>query len=179
MTRHPTPRVFVTCLATYNSGTLHGEWVDATDGDDLTESVERILASSPIANAEEFFWSDTDGLPKQIGEYTSIKTTAAVGALVEEHGLAMVEFVADYAGGVEDTDNLEGLIDEVMIHSDGEGLIDECHLIASWAEQTAEELGSDIPDWVRVDWEATGRDMLMDYHWQEINSQLYMLPPGA
>lgn len=179
MSRHPTPRVFVTCLAAYNNGTLHGEWVDATDEDDLTESVERILASSPIADAEEFFWSDTEGFGNLVSEYTSIKTTAAVGALVEKHGLSMVEFVADYAGSVEDTDELERLIDEVIAYSIAEEWPTERQLIESWAEERASDMGCDIPNWLQVDWEATGRDLLMDYHWEVIDGQLLMLPPGT
>lgn len=177
--KHPTPQVFVTCLAAYNNGTLHGEWVEATDEDELRESVKRVLASSPEPDAEEFFWSDTDNLPDQIGEYTSIKTTTAVGALVEEHGLFMVQFVADYASDIEDADNLARLLDEVITYSDGERWTSEGHLIAAWAEEYFAELDCDIPEGVIVDWEATGRDMLMGYHLEEVDGTLYMLPPGA
>jgi len=34
-----TPRVYVACLASYNNGILHGEWIDATDADEIREEI--------------------------------------------------------------------------------------------------------------------------------------------
>lgn len=45
-----TPRVYVACLASYNDGILHGEWVDAVDADEIQEGIDRVLFSSPRPN---------------------------------------------------------------------------------------------------------------------------------
>ena len=37
-----TPRIYVACLAAYNGGTLHGEWIDAD------QSADDIATSSDI-----------------------------------------------------------------------------------------------------------------------------------
>lgn len=39
-----TPRIYVACLASYNNGRMHGEWIDATaDADEMQAEVDRIL----------------------------------------------------------------------------------------------------------------------------------------
>ena len=41
-------RIYVACLAAYNSGHLHGQWIDADQSaDDIQEEVNAMLASSP------------------------------------------------------------------------------------------------------------------------------------
>ena len=55
MTNTDTPRIYVACLASYNAGILHGEWVDVEgdeDGniDDLWASVAHMLRESPEPN---------------------------------------------------------------------------------------------------------------------------------
>ena len=46
-----TSRIYIACLASYNNGRLHGEWIDATsDADDMGEQVARILRASPYPN---------------------------------------------------------------------------------------------------------------------------------
>jgi antirestriction protein len=55
-------RIYVACLAAYNNGHLHGQWIDATqDSDSLHEEVRKILAASPIKNAEEWAIHDNEG----------------------------------------------------------------------------------------------------------------------
>ena len=40
-----TPRIYVACLASYNAGILHGEWIDATDADVIREAIANMLSS--------------------------------------------------------------------------------------------------------------------------------------
>jgi antirestriction protein len=45
------PRIYIACLASYNNGVLHGEWIDAEDdADTMQEQVNRILRASPYPN---------------------------------------------------------------------------------------------------------------------------------
>jgi hypothetical protein len=39
-----TPKIYVACLAAYNSGYLHGKWLDALDEDEINKDIYEILA---------------------------------------------------------------------------------------------------------------------------------------
>ncbi|WP_164090762.1 antirestriction protein ArdA, partial [Stenotrophomonas maltophilia] len=45
-------RIYVACLASYNAGVLHGEWIDleGRDADDVRDEIARILRESPHPN---------------------------------------------------------------------------------------------------------------------------------
>lgn len=99
MTSTSTPQAWIGCLAAYNAGTLHGEWIDATDVDTLEEGRKHVLSTSPVPGAEEAFVADYDGfgeLASALGEYPDFEKVAEIGALIDEHDGA---FIA-YAGNV-------------------------------------------------------------------------------
>ena len=49
-TQTHTGRIYVACLASYNAGILHGEWIEATaDADELKARVQAMLDRSPEA----------------------------------------------------------------------------------------------------------------------------------
>lgn len=52
--------ICIQCLASRNEGNLHFEWVDLPASQD---DIDRVLKSSPVANAEEYEIADTDGVP--------------------------------------------------------------------------------------------------------------------
>ena len=90
-------QIFITCLAAYNNGTLHGEWVDIDrDIDDIQEDIDRILESSPEEDAEEFFITDYE-LPFKIGEYESIEDILEKLEPIKEHGEAYAAYM-DWIG---------------------------------------------------------------------------------
>jgi antirestriction protein len=47
-----TPRIYVACLASYNAGIHHGEWIDADDVDEAWETVAAVLRRSPCPNVQ-------------------------------------------------------------------------------------------------------------------------------
>lgn len=157
---HTTPRVFATCLAAYNNGHLHGRWIDATDPDDMRAEIADILASSPIPDAEEYFFSDTEGFGHLVFEYTRVDQVARLGALIEEHGLEPVELVAESVNC--NAGDIERHIDEVERYSAGQ-YVSKRRTLECWAQEQAEEYG-DVPSWLHIDWEATARDLLLGYH---------------
>ena len=62
----PDVGIYVACLASYNSGHLHGAWLDLegdTDEDDIQAGIDWILATSPEPGAEEWAMHDSAGLP--------------------------------------------------------------------------------------------------------------------
>jgi len=82
-------RIFVSCLASYNNGKLHGTWVncEGLDAEDLTAEVEAMLAASSVPLAEEFAIHDHEGFAAfDIGEFTSLAEIADIVALLDEYG---------------------------------------------------------------------------------------------
>jgi len=106
-------QIYIACLASYNNGTLHGKWIDATsDVDEMQEDVNALLRSSKqpnvmvecptcggvchvracltckgsgeVPSAEEFAIHDFDGIPN-IGEYCGLQAVADYVEFVEAH----------------------------------------------------------------------------------------------
>jgi antirestriction protein len=98
MTTTVQPRVYVACLAAYNSGILHGKWIDADqDIDDLWADIAEVLKSSPIPGAEEWAVHDHEYMGN-LGEYPGAERIVAIGQAVAEHGeayLAWLDIVDD------------------------------------------------------------------------------------
>ena len=43
------PQIYVACLASYNSGILHGEWIDVSQSEnDIMADIQTMLENSPI-----------------------------------------------------------------------------------------------------------------------------------
>ena len=133
-TTETTPRVWIGDLAAYNAGHLHGEWVDATDAEELHEAGRRIIASSPADFPEELFIADHEGFGDLIGEYTPLDTVAEIGAALEEHGDGL-RYYAENIGEryfAEDVDAAVEGYEEALCGSGYDSLRD-------YAEQQAEE----------------------------------------
>ena len=82
-TNNTTRRVYAACLAAYNSGRLHGRWIDATQGaDHIRDEIAAMLAASPEPGAEEFAFHDSEGLGG-LGEFESIDRVAALGEALD------------------------------------------------------------------------------------------------
>ena len=74
------PRVYAACLAAYNNGILHGEWIDADqDVDDIHAEIQAMLKRSPIKGAEEWAFHDHEYMG-QISEYESVEHVSEIGA---------------------------------------------------------------------------------------------------
>ena len=67
------PRIYVACLASYNAGILHGEWIDLDGSEDIGERIGHILRSSPVDDAEEWAVHDHE-FCGSLGEYPGVKT---------------------------------------------------------------------------------------------------------
>jgi antirestriction protein len=178
-----TPRVYAACLASYNAGTLHGEWIDAVDADELREGIAEMLRESPnpnvtidcpdcphiispqdncttcngsgkVRSAEEWAFHDNEGWGEYpVSEHADIDDLAELGRCIEEHG----EAFAAYAG------NIGGDADEAGFE---EAYCGEWDSEEAYAEDTMDDL-YDIPDHLvmYIDWEAVARDWFCgDYY---------------
>jgi len=98
-TTQTTAKVYVACLAAYNNGILHGCWIDANqEAEAIQDAIKDMLASSPIANAEEWAIHDYEGFcGLRLSEYESIEKVAEMAEMIEEHGESWAKF-AEYEG---------------------------------------------------------------------------------
>lgn len=148
-----TPSIYAACLAAYNSGYLHGAWIDAgQDEEAIRAEIAAILKRSPIAGAEEYAIHDYEGFESlRISEYEGISSVVRKAVFIAEHG-ALGAAVAEHFGG--DLDEAEKALTE---HYFGEYL----DLADFIEESTANAI--DVPRELAgyIDWEAMARDAEM------------------
>ena len=162
-----TPYIYVASLTDYNSGRLHGEWIDATqDPDDIFDDIQDMLARSPANRrrgvhvsvpapkpvAEEWAIHDFENFGGlNLSQYESIENISAVGQLIEEHG-EMVGELVDYFGGLEYLDDAREALEERFA-----GSYDE---LVDWAYDELEDLVSELPEWIHnyIDYQSYARD---------------------
>ncbi len=153
-------KTFVTCLAAYNNGYLHGRWVEVTsDPDDLRDAIAAVLADSPAPGAEEHFFSDYDtalNMSVPFDEYESIETLCEFVEAVERCDDQEV-FAAAY--GKFYSEGLDSVIDRA----------ESCYradTFRDFADESADELLlTDVPEPARFyfDYEAHARDLREDF----------------
>lgn len=96
--QHDTPRIWIGSLADYNAGRLIGEWVDATDLDEMYEALDRVLAQSKEEVAEEYYIGDHENFGDfKVYTYEPLDILSAVGEAIDEHGPAVAAWIA-YTG---------------------------------------------------------------------------------
>lgn len=164
-----TPRIYVACLASYNAGTLHGEWIDATDADTIREAIQAVLKRSPCPGAEEWAIHDYKGfgqlrlseclnrnLKSSPYNLEDIDRVAELGALIDEHGEAFAAY-ANHVG-----------VDYATEEGFEEAYCGEWDSEEAYAENLFDELYlHEVPEYVQhyIDYEAFSRDLFInDYY---------------
>ena len=144
------PRIYVACLASYNAGTLHGEWIDADqDADAIHKEIQEMLSRSREFIAEEWAIHDYEGFGGyELSEWESIADVARIAENIEEHG----EVFGALLSHTGDLDHAE----EVM----NDGYMGEWNSLADYAESSTRDC-HEIPDFLDyyIDWQAMSRDM--------------------
>lgn len=160
------PRIYVACLAAYNNGILHGEWIDAdqTVGE-LHEAVQRMLAVSPEPGAEEWAIHDVEGFgPLRLGEYESLERVAAIAAGISKHGEAFTAWLSY------DSDR-----DSVQLQAFEDAYLGEWESLRAYAEDHAEQAGLwDAAEKAGSPYVVVDIDMLT----RDLDIELYALPSG-
>lgn len=145
-------RIYVACLAAYNSGILHGEWIEI--GDDIDETwnqIRNVLASSPIPDAEEWAIHDFEGFGGiRLSEWESIERIHELTEFMQEHDEIGALALDHYCGDIEDA--TRALENYMGCYSS----------IADYAQEITESC-TEIPEHLQfyIDYERMGRDMDM------------------
>jgi antirestriction protein len=172
-----TPRIYVACLAAYNNGILHGEWIDADQSaDDIHEAAQRMLAASPQPGAEEWAIHDYEGFGSlRLGEYESLERVAAIAAGIAEHGEAFTAWLSY------DSDR-----DPVDTSAFEDAYLGEWDSLRAYAEDYAESTGMyDAADragspYVVVDIDMLTRDLDIElYTVESDHNTVYVFDPNA
>jgi antirestriction protein len=157
------PRIYVACLAAYNSGWLHGAWIAVDDdADEVRTRIAAMLKASPVAGAEEWAihdYEDFGGV--EIAEYAGIERVVEVAAFLRSRG-RLGGLVLEHVGG------------EV---SAAERALDDQYrgLFSSLADcfEDLTEASMTVPEALRndIDYEAMGRDAAL-------NGEVFTLETG-
>ncbi|KKL79783.1 hypothetical protein LCGC14_2011310 [marine sediment metagenome] len=145
-------RIYVACLASYNAGKLHGEWIDANQSaEEIGEEVATMLKESPEPNAEEWAIHDYEGFGDlMLSEHESFETIASIAERVEKHGEPWLAYVGEvglmYADEFEDAycgewDSFKDYVEEAAR---------SCHTIPEWLDYY-------------IDWEGMAEAWRQDY----------------
>ncbi len=154
------PRIYVACLAAYNSGYLHGAWIDAAQEPwSIFDDVKAMLAASPVRGAEEWAihdYEDFGGV--RIEEYTGFERVSGLAAFIAEHGEIGAALLAHYCGDLDEA--REAMADRYM---------GEHTSLADYVQDLTEE-STPIPQPLRyyIDYQAMARDA-------ELNGELFAL----
>ncbi len=133
MTKQLRPIIYVACLAAYNAGHLHGQWLNAArDADDIYADIREMLAKSPEPNAEEWAIHDYEDFGDiRIAEYKGIPEVSRLALCIAEHGAPFAgyanyvdtdyatpeSFLDAYCGQyVSEREYAEELFDELYLH---------------------------------------------------------------
>lgn len=160
-------KIYVACLAAYNNGYLHGEWIDATqDLNDIQEQVQTMLRNSPVEDAEEYAIHDFEGYGSyRLSEYEGLESAHDLACFIEEHGEVAAELLNHFCDLEEAKKSME------------ENYRGVYRSVADFAQELTEETG-DIPkhlefyiDYTRMayDMEVSGDIFTIEMNHEEVH----------
>ena len=163
------PKIYLACLAAYNSGYLYGKWIDANqDVNCLQEEVNKVLTESPIPHAEEWAIHDDEGFGSlRIEESTSLETVSQLASFVVEHDELGAEVLSHACGNLDDAHRLL----EECYHGEFNNEEDFAYY---W---THEVDCREIPEYLQnyIDYKAMAHDWFMgDFFSIELNHKIHV-----
>lgn len=154
MNNNLNPEIYVACLSAYNSGCLHGAWIDATmDESDIYSAIQTMLSKSPVADAQEWAIHDyTDFGNNVLSEHSGVDAVQAKATFIKEHGSIAIALL-EYYGDLQDAaDALEDFYRG------------EWNSELDFATEFFHEMHHDISDNIRfyIDYDAFRRDLFIN-----------------
>jgi antirestriction protein len=154
-------QVYIACLAAYNNGHLHGDWIDiAQPAENIQAEIDRLLQTSPATDeAEEWAIHDIDcqgiqNLP------TDAEALAEIGAALEEHGKPFALYWNDFTQSNTSIDR--------AIENYQEAYLGCYESVEDYAQEILEELGitaavekAGLPQYY-IDFKSYGNDLALN-----------------
>ncbi|MEL6692765.1 MAG: antirestriction protein ArdA [Pseudomonadota bacterium] len=145
------PRIYLACVASYNSGRLYGTWVEADQGEEhFWAALRAMIAGSPEPGAEEWAIHSYEGFEgAELSESASFEHVCALAEFIAEHGELGAK-VYEYCGN--DLDDARATFERYA------GAYSSA---AAFAEELHDDLGTQIPEGLQyyIDWQALAKDM--------------------
>lgn len=168
------PKIYVACLASYNAGHLHGEWILADqEPQEIQAAIHSMLGKSPEPFAEEWAIHDYEGFSSiSLGEWPSLERVSTLAKLIAEHGEPFALWYQNQDGSNFDCSELEEMFLEQW-----QGAFES---ETDFAYKLLEETGklSELPTWAQsyFDYESYARDLNIsgDFSFARHNCQTYV-----
>lgn len=158
MTNTMNPRIYVACLASYNNGILHGDWIEIDGWENIQKRISEILKSSSIPSAEEWAVHDHE-LCGHLGEYPGLDTLEAI----QNAFVAAERNFVEWEPFVAYCEHLGELISRDQILNFQEAYAGTAECLETWCERFLCESGQldEIPERFQIyfDIEKFSRDM--------------------
>jgi len=161
-----TPRIYAACLASYNNGSLYGEWIDADQGaDDIQTEITEMLRASPEPGAEEWAIHDYEGFcGLSIGEYENIESVSLLAQLITKHGAAFACYLSDKGAEYATEEHFQA--DYSGEHENEESFAED------WFRE-CNEIPKELDDY--IDWERVASDLFIsDFMSQKYEGKTYV-----
>ncbi|MEP0068524.1 antirestriction protein ArdA [Pyruvatibacter sp.] len=143
-------RIYVACLASYNSGIHHGLWIDATQSvEAIHDQISAMLNASQIEDAEEYAIHDYEGFEGvPIFEQQSIESAVEIAAFINKHATLGGKLIS-YFGDLEEA--RETISDRY---------VGECSSLEAFARELTEETTT-VPQTLAfyIDYKLMARDL--------------------
>jgi antirestriction protein len=155
------PKIYAACIASYNRGRLHGEWIDAErDADAIREDIDTMLAASPCKGAVEWAIHDYDDMV-ELGEYPNLEKVSEVAKLVARRGVAVTQYALDNYDS--DSESAGEYIEENYLGQYGNDISDtEIDAVIAMYEDNGECPEDELPEWAKPHRDAIMRDKAED-----------------
>lgn len=170
--RANTPKIYVACLSAYNSGHLHGLWIDATqEPEDIEDDIKWMLSWSPVADdeaCEDWAIHDYENFESfSIREYENLEYISKLAQVLDnaDDAEAMAAWL-DYAKDQIMNPDIEALAEEFSSYYCGHWETerdfvlksDEIEDIYNWSdfEQKFHFWSS------HIDWDSVARDLFLE-----------------
>jgi antirestriction protein len=164
-----TPKIYVACLSAYNSGHLHGLWIDAAqDREDIEDNIKWMLSWSPVDEpCEEWAIHDYENFHGfSLGEYESLDYVSKLAQVLDdaEDAVAMAAWL-DYAKDRINEPDLDKLVEDFGFHYCGHWdserdfiyKSDEIEEMFNWSE-----FEKKFQFWsFHIDWDSVARDLFI------------------
>ncbi len=168
------PKIYVACLAAYNGGQLHGEWIDANqEVHEIQANITSMLERSPEPYAEEWAIHDCEGFGSiSISEWPGIERVSTLAKLIAAHAEPFSIWYENQDGSNFDISELEEMFLEQW-----QGTFESD---TDFAYKLFEESGqlSRLPIWAQnyFDYESYARDLHLggDFSFTRHNCQTYV-----
>jgi len=161
------PKIYVACLAAYNSGILYGVHIDATlEPDDMLDLIGEMLEKSPIEGAEEWAIHDFDDFGHlNLSELEDLQQVHDIACFLVEKGELGARLLKEFG---ENVDEARRVMDEDFI-----GKYDS---LRDYVHEMVDEYYNDLPEFIshHLDYKAMERTLSHDLIEIELDGYVYL-----